>query len=247
MPPEIRFTAFDQFELGGIKFALATAQTATTAERALIYKDRGFVDSYIETLVPLGAKRVFEFGIYQGGSALFIAALLDVEKFVCLDIADRVEAFESMLARHPLGRKIAAHWNVSQDATDQVREILEREFGDNRPDLIIDDASHLYDQTKKSFEIAFPYLADGGHYIIEDWSWSHWPENQAPSHGWFHLPAMSNLILELVMLLPSSDMIEHITVRQGYVVIKKKASRFQRHPLNIDGSLRTRGQHLNKI
>ncbi len=247
MIPDIRFTALDQFELSGLKFALATAQTVTTVERALVYKDRGFVDSYLETLVPLGARRAFEFGIYQGGSALFITALLNLEKFVCLDISDRVEAFEATLANHPIGRKITAYWKTSQDDADRVREILEREFGDNPPDLIIDDASHLYELTKKSFEIAFPYLADGGHYIIEDWSWSHWPENQSPSHGWFHLPAMSNLILELVMLLPSSDMIEHITVRQGYVIIKKKASRFKKQLLNIDGTLRTRGQRLNKI
>jgi len=58
---------------------------------------------------------------------------------------------------------------------------------------------------------------------------------------------MSNLMLELAILLPSSDMIEYITIRHGYVIIKKMKSRFK-HPLvNIAGSLRMRGHELNKI
>ena len=43
------------------------------------------------------------------------------------------------------------------------------------PDLIIDDASHLYSETKTSFETLFPQLRPGGLYIIEDWSWGCWP------------------------------------------------------------------------
>ncbi len=42
-------------------------------------------------------------------------------------------------------------------------------------DLVIDDASHMYEQTKRSFEILFPLLRPGGLYIIEDWSWGCWP------------------------------------------------------------------------
>src|SRR4029077_11377083 len=36
-------------------------------------------------------------------------------------------------------------------------------------DVVIDDASHLYGPTRRSFEILFPLLKPGGAYIIEDW------------------------------------------------------------------------------
>ena len=113
--------------------------------------------------------------------------------------------------------------------------------------MIIDDASHHYDLTKQSFQIAFPYLKDGGYYIIEDWSWAHWPENQSDTHGWSAQPALTNLIIELVVLLPSSDFIEWINVRQGYVIVKKKPSLHKASPLNIGDTLRTRGNPLVKI
>ena len=39
---------------------------------------------------------------------------------------------------------------------------------------MIDDASHMYEHTKVSFETLFPLLRPGGQYIIEDWSWACW-------------------------------------------------------------------------
>jgi hypothetical protein len=47
-------------------------------------------------------------------------------------------------------------------------------------DLVIDDAAHVYGQTKRSFECLFPTLAPGGLYIIEDWAWEHWKECASP-------------------------------------------------------------------
>jgi hypothetical protein len=190
---------------------------------------------------------VFEFGIHHGGGALFLTLLLGIEKYVGIDQMARSEMFDRIMTRAPAGQRITGHFETAQDSLDLIRGIMQAEFGDTPPDLIIDDASHHYELTKRSFEIAFPYLADGGHYVIENWSWAHWPENQGGGPGWGSVVAMSNLILELVLLLPSSDVIEAIEVRQGFVVIKKKKSRFHHDLLNIDGSLRLRGRHLNKI
>ena len=41
-------------------------------------------------------------------------------------------------------------------------------------DLVVDDASHLYEQTKATFAMLFPLVRPGGNYVIEDWSWAHW-------------------------------------------------------------------------
>lgn len=243
----VDFVGANEFEIGDIKFGLAQAMPATTADRALLYKDKEFLLAYMELLPPMRAKRVFELGIYQGGSALFLTAFLKLEKYVCIDYSDPILNFVEMLKLNPIGERIRPFFNTSQDDADGLRAIIEAEFGDDLPDLIIDDASHHYDLTKRSFEITFPYLKDGGHYIIEDWSWAHWPENQSPESGWTQLPAMSNLILELALLLPSTDMIESIVVKQGFVILKKKASRFSQTPLSIDALLRLRGKNLSKI
>ena len=54
-----------------------------------------------------------------------------------------------------------------------MREILDHEFVDESIDLVIDDASHLYVETKASFEELFPRLRPGGLFIIEDWASGH--------------------------------------------------------------------------
>ena len=37
-------------------------------------------------------------------------------------------------------------------------------------DLVIDDASHRYDETRASFEVLYHTLRAGGLYIVEDWA-----------------------------------------------------------------------------
>ena len=44
-------------------------------------------------------------------------------------------------------------------------------------DIIIDDGSHLSWQQKKSFELLFPYIKNGGIYIVEDLFTSYWDEH----------------------------------------------------------------------
>jgi len=44
------------------------------------------------------------------------------------------------------------------------------------PRIIIDDGSHFPHHIRKTFEVLFPLLADGGYYCIEDTQTSYWPE-----------------------------------------------------------------------
>ena len=45
-----------------------------------------------------------------------------------------------------------------------------------QPDIIIDDGSHINSHIVNSFKILFPFLKDGGIYVIEDIQTSYWPE-----------------------------------------------------------------------
>jgi hypothetical protein len=71
---------------------------------------------------------------------------------------------------------IALKHTGGTDQTDATKlHSIVREDLEGHLDLVIDDASHLYAQTKRSFELLFPLLRTGGLYIIEDWSWGCWP------------------------------------------------------------------------
>lgn len=89
-------------------------------------------------------------------------------------------------------------------------------------DLVIDDASHLYEPTKASFEALFPFLRQGGLYIIEDWAWGHWKEFQDPNHPWSKEPPLTKLVLEILESVGTSqDLISALTVYEGFVVVEK--------------------------
>lgn len=58
-------------------------------------------------------------------------------------------------------------------------------------DIIIDDASHVRKETENTFHCLYPYLAEGGFYIIEDWGAGYMPLNP-------HCKGMESLVTELV-------------------------------------------------
>lgn len=59
----------------------------------------------------------------------------------------------------------------------QTNETLLRTIMDTADDVrvIIDDGSHRPEHIRRSFEILFPLLEDGGVYVIEDTQTSYWP------------------------------------------------------------------------
>ena len=61
-------------------------------------------------------------------------------------------------------------FGVDQGNRAQMLEIMDREFGDAPLDLVVDDASHLYEETKASLEVLLPRVRPGGLFIIEDWA-----------------------------------------------------------------------------
>lgn len=60
----------------------------------------------------------------------------------------------------------------SQDDPRFLNEVI-AEIG--RPDIIIDDGSHLNAHVLASFAHLFPHLKDGGTYVIEDTQTAYWP------------------------------------------------------------------------
>jgi hypothetical protein len=115
---------------------------------------------------------------------------------VGVDIHQPPEDFFDALERHHLCDRVALEIG-SQDDIPFLERVIGRWFKGKELDIVIDDASHLYNPTKATFDYVFHnHLRSGGIYIIEDWGagyWPKWPDgNPDGMHG---LPL---LIKELV-------------------------------------------------
>lgn len=81
-----------------------------------------------------------------------------------------------------------------------------------RPDIVIDDGSHVNRDVLKSFEVLFPLLADDGLYVVEDTQTAYWPACGGSSANLLHAPTSMGLFRSLVDGLNHEEFI-----RPGYV------------------------------
>ena len=107
-------------------------------------------------------------------------------------------------------------------------EIVTREF-DRAIDLVIDDASHVYEPTLASFETLFPHLRPGGLYIIEDWQWSYSDE---PPPSLADAEPVARLVHEALDAVGrrgagssrGGEPVRSVTVAPGFAAIEKGIS-----------------------
>jgi predicted O-methyltransferase YrrM len=254
---ETRFIVAGQ-EFGG---DLKSYTELTTPDRVVILKDSRLLRQYLEFLGPHSTGNLLELGIWQGGSPLFYGLATDSRKIVAVDILnpgpipENVEqaarsayknpALDGIIERHGLRDKVSLNFGVSQADRATVIEIIDREFGDEKIDLVIDDASHHYELSRKSFEIIFPRLRQGGLYIIEDWQWAHIDSPQYQNGEVFgEQPALTNFIFELLVAYGGHpDLFMNIEVRSWFVAIQK-GSRPIGDDFRLDDLLRMRGKSL---
>ena len=131
---------------------------------------RRFLEPYENSPVSL-----LELGVYKGGSLLMWRDYLAQGTIVGLDSNPPVINDDS-------GR-IHVYQGLQQDTAllDRIRQ----ETAPGGFDVIIDDASHLGDLTRISFQHLFDnHLKPGGIYVIEDWGagyWDSWPDGSSYS------------------------------------------------------------------
>jgi SAM-dependent methyltransferase len=249
--PKVTFVAGSQdFILEGIRFkVLLGGYTSrdTDKEGVVLLKPWPFVQDEIAALGDLGVRRMLEFGIYKGGSAVLWSLLLPLERYVGVDLQERELAFPEDVTTHQRWRAVRLFGGVSQADRAAVRGILATEF--SRPlDLVVDDASHQHLLTKAAFETAFPHLRPGGIYLVEDWAWAHRPGPwRDPTHGWFNAPSLVNLIFELTLLSASRpDIIPRIVITPGFVAVHRGTAKLG-EDFTIAGSTVDRGRPLQPI
>lgn len=202
----------------------ARAQTASTADRFVLFKSNDSINSYVALMESLAPQRIMELGIFRGGSTALFAGLVRPEKLVAIEWErERIAALDEYLVREGLTDNCRAYYGVDQADAHTINAIVEREFGNEPLDLVVDDASHFATQTRASFNTLFPRLRPGGTYLVEDWSWS---LQQLPIDG----EPMDEFVYELVRAAGRGpDLIADLEVRWDALTI-------QRGPAVLDGA-----------
>ena len=187
--------------------------------KELIDQYRSFFGQYQE----LRPKNLFEIGTYDGGSTVFWNELLQPIKHVSIDITEGSvsQYFHRYVNSHGLNDRIAIYWQMDQADKQKLHEIVSKDFV-GAIDMVIDDASHMYQPTLSSFEALFPLLNTGGFYIIEDWAWGHWPEFYSINHPWKDEVPLTHLITQLIEAAATSTaLIAKVVIYYGFVVIER--------------------------
>ncbi len=247
-PPQSSWLGSDLLVVDGTEFIVTPdadryLDDEPTARRFVVAKTASMVQRLELTIAELAPARIVELGIFKGGSAALLALLARPEKLTAIDlVAEPVEALEEFIAVNGLADVVAAHYGIDQGDAELVSALVETDHGEALLDLVVDDASHLYRETRTSFEVLFPRLRPGGLYIIEDWGWAHFPEPLwQVGGGWFHdRPALTNLIVEMLMIAGTGDeLVSKISVLRDSVVLR-------RGPLEVESPIRLDDHYLNR-
>lgn len=224
---------------------LAMSETLAPAkpkgdERVTIFKPRKMVEEIASTLHGVDVRRMLELGIRDGGSAIFFEYHLELERYVGVDTRPQVPFLERYIDRHHLGERVRVRGNTSQDDEAALEEIFRKDFEGADLDLVVDDASHFLEETRKSFEICFPRLRTGGRYIIEDWRWGHVEKKKKPER----MPP-SPLVFELLLICGSlRDIVRRIHVHKNFVVVERGEHPLERKTMRLETLYYPRGLPL---
>jgi len=211
-------------EIAHLQFVLEKYKKQKDAESFILFKDKIILSEYEKYFATYTRQvnNILEIGMWDGGSMALWYELLKPAKIVGVDIENKQDSENFIKWKNDRITKdaslIKTFWNIDQTNKTALLDICKNELEDNI-DMIIDDASHVYDFTLVSFETLFPLLKPGGIYIIEDWAWLHWKELV---HYFPRGQGLSKLVCEIIQSLGSTEaLINSVTVYHGFAVIEK--------------------------
>ncbi len=146
------------------------------------FKTKWLYEAYEAIFAQVGRVRtVLELGMYQGGSVVLWRESLRC-RVIGIDLSvppKTAELLERYVKESGSDNDLFCFWRTNQMDADALGEIVKKHVAETL-DVVIDDASHLYAPTRRSFEILFPLLRPAGVYVIEDWTAGERPDFQSP-------------------------------------------------------------------
>ena len=151
---------------------LGEMKTWKLLNQLFIAKRREWLLDYMQVFDDIQPKNIVELGIFHGGSTAFLDTYCQPDRLAAIDIqADVPVALTDYCTRNQATERIQVHCGVDQGDKPLINLLIDKQFAGTPIDLVLDDASHLLQPTRSSFECLFPKLRPGGLYIIEDWNW----------------------------------------------------------------------------
>lgn len=202
-------------------------------------KTRPLVEAISAIVDEVQPRRILELGICQGGSVALLKTLAKSERHVAIELASGAPMLDEWLLAHDPGGVVRTYYGVDQADVATLHEIVRRDFEGRPLDLVIDDASHRYAETRASFNALFPYLREGGLYVVEDWSWVHLLESailadpglaartastkaDGPSAGQLASPSPARLLVEhLITCAGPLGVIDELRVDRYLAIVKR--------------------------
>ncbi len=206
--PELTWVDEQRCRVGEIDFGVIppdSGERDPAGAEYFLFKPKPLVERYAELIAELQPRNVFELGIFEGGSTVFLSELAHPDRLVAIDRqAPRSPGLREYIAANGREGTLRVYDDVDQSDRARLREIADEAFGAEPLDLVFDDCSHLYEPTRASFSELFPRLRPGGVFAIEDWRWAHTPLGADHPEGmWPDQVPLSRLIFEITLAIPS--------------------------------------------
>ena len=213
----------DSFEIAGTTYVCRPIGHRFPSEprRFCLLKPRHEVEWYERFLLERAPQNIVEVGSYDGASSALFAELAHPRRLVAIDQRPEPSpAFTDFISRRGFGDVVTPHYGVDQSDNARLLEIVAEAFGAAELDLVVDDASHLVEPTRATFNTLFPRLAPGGIYLIEDWSWAH--SGLGDMGEWADQQPLTKVIFELVLACASRPkVIANVNVSKNYVLVER--------------------------
>jgi hypothetical protein len=207
-----------------------------SSEAYVVGKTAKGIDGYLKHIDPEDINNVFELGIFHGGSTIFFDQFLNPKRMVAIDIEKYAPVLEQWISSTGSEDRVHTFYGVDQADSARLLAIYQETFRGEPLDLVLDDASHLLDETRRSFNTLFPKLREGGLYIIEDWAVLEcFRGNEAMLPSIIReSPPMSILINEIVIASArASNVISQVQISDAFVLVQKG-----NQPLNEEFDIR---------
>jgi hypothetical protein len=197
----------------------------TPGNSFLVAKNKIMLEQHLAMTSISKNQNIFELGIFRGGSTAWLNESLQPKKLIAIDYKDNpVSPLENYIDKKNLRNVIKTYYSIDQKNIEQLNDIYQQEFGDQHLDLVIDDASHLLDESSKSFNFLFPRLRTGGTFILEDWAWAHTTaiEDSRVATHFSGKPPLSTLLMEIIMASASHPgLIDSININSDSAYITR--------------------------
>jgi predicted O-methyltransferase YrrM len=242
----VTWTGDNSFEIGDVEYVCSPMLRGgfpSQPGRFCLVKPRSEVEAYEQLLHDLAPRVIVEVGTFDGASTAFFADVARPTKLVGIDRRPtRSVALDDFVARRHLGGVLLAHYGVDQGDAPKLRGIVGADLDGQCIDLVIDDASHLLDLTRRTFNTLFPLVRPGGTYVIEDWWWAHATASESILPD--EVP-MTVLVFELVMACASAPgVISNVVANRNWVVVERGPAALDSTSFDLSTCYGPRGRAL---